>query len=260
MHQYRNCLMLFSVLYLALIPRSGMKAEEDPAELARRPAQFIVTKEVLRPAEKVPPLGVNGWGGCGAIEYAANNLVQNPGNEPIYWKNLHRIMKVDGNRLEIDGPGTSWWDLWGNGFLSGATVRIYRLVDQDGKELPEGENGEPVPGDDPARIRVKQVDKTTIVASGEEPELPDGGWVATKYAEVNRIAHLPPETRRCVDELMITNGRKYWYVVTAVSADGTESGFSTEVSATPRSGLPTATDADRTEDTEDTENPETERK
>ena len=50
-------------------------------------------------------------------------------NEPIYWRDLHRIMKLGPGWFEIDGPGTSWWDLRASGFLSGADLRIYRLVD-----------------------------------------------------------------------------------------------------------------------------------
>ena len=237
-------LMLICTLCMSIFSEWGITAETTDA-MARRPGEFVVTQKILRPTEKVPPLGVNGWGGCGAIEYAANNLVSNSGNEPVYWKNLHRIMKVDGRRIEIDGPGTSWWDLWGNGFLSGSKVRIYRIVDPNGNVLPTRENGEPDLGSDPSNVQVKLVGETTIVAPGVETAIPDGGWVATKYTEVNKIAHLSSQTRRCVDELAITNDRTYWYVMTAVAADGTESEYSMEVSATPQSGLKKATDADR---------------
>jgi hypothetical protein len=76
------------------------------------PAELVVTEQVLRPAEKVPPLEANGCGGGGAVEWAANNFVHNSGNEPVYWRNLHRAAKCGANWFEIDGPGTSWWDLW----------------------------------------------------------------------------------------------------------------------------------------------------
>lgn len=103
-----------AVLALLLAPAlSGLAAAQGPAE-------FTITPQVLRPAAQVPPLGANNWGRCGAVEWAANNFVHNPGNEPVHWRNLHRAVNVGPNWFEIDGPGTSWWDLWGNGFLSGA--------------------------------------------------------------------------------------------------------------------------------------------
>ena len=80
------------------------------------PAEFTVTGTVVRPREKVLPVGANTWGRCGAVEWAANNFVHNPGNEPIYWRNLHRARNVGPNWFEIDGPGTSWYDLWASGF------------------------------------------------------------------------------------------------------------------------------------------------
>jgi hypothetical protein len=112
-----------------LIPAAAdLSAAADPPA----PAELVVTTTVARPAEKVPPLGPNGWGGCGAVEWAANNFVRNAGNEPVYWRNLHRVKDCGPGWFEIDGPGTSWWDLWASGFLSGASLRIYRLVDKDG--------------------------------------------------------------------------------------------------------------------------------
>ena len=54
-------------------------------------AEFVITTQVLRPRDKVPALGANDWGRCGAVEWAANNFVHNSGNEPIYWRNLHRV-------------------------------------------------------------------------------------------------------------------------------------------------------------------------
>ena len=105
------------------------------------PAEITITNTVLRPREKCPPLGANGWGGCGAVEWAANNFVRDSGNEPIYWRDLHRVMKCGPNWFEIDGPGTSWYDLRASGFLSGADLRIYRLVDKSGKSLPLNKEG-----------------------------------------------------------------------------------------------------------------------
>ena len=92
--------------------------------------------------KRCPPLAANAWGGCGAIDWAANNLVRNSGNEPVYCADLHRVMRCGPNWFEIDGPGTSWYDLRASGFLSGADLRIYRLVDKDGKGLPLNKGGD----------------------------------------------------------------------------------------------------------------------
>jgi len=125
----------FSLCLVAAVCLGPLAVAAEVAD-PNAPAEFAVTEKVLRPAEKVPPLGANGWGRCGAIEWAANNFVRNSGNEPIHWQNLHRAMKVGPNWFEIDGGGASWYDLWASGFLSGADVRIYRLVDKEGKGLP----------------------------------------------------------------------------------------------------------------------------
>ncbi|MCX5675818.1 MAG: hypothetical protein NTX87_12505, partial [Planctomycetota bacterium] len=95
---------------LATAPAATPAAAPAPAAAAAEanpnaPAEFTVTATVLRPRDKVMPLGANTWGRCGAVEWAANNFVRNPGNEPIYWRNLHRARNVGPNWLEIDCPG-----------------------------------------------------------------------------------------------------------------------------------------------------------
>ncbi|MEI6500716.1 MAG: hypothetical protein WCP21_06775, partial [Armatimonadota bacterium] len=69
----------------ALLLLSSLVFAADP----NLPAELTLTEQVLRPAAKVPPLGANNWGRCGAIEWAANNFVHNSGNEPVNWRNLH---------------------------------------------------------------------------------------------------------------------------------------------------------------------------
>ena len=196
---------------------------------AADPAELVVTDTVLRPAAQVPPLGANNYGGCGAIEWAANNFVRNSGNEPVYWRNLHRIMQVGPNWFEIDGPGTSWWDLWANGFLSGADVRLYRIVDKAGAPLPTNSAGN---GLDMSRAdHVAFVGKAQVLPEGS-PGFPDGGWVATKYGDVYPNAWIRHGNLSCTDASGVQAGRTYWYTITAISADGKESDFANEVSAT----------------------------
>ncbi len=200
------------------------------------PAQFVITSKVLRPQAKVPPLGANGWGGCGAIEWPANNFVHNSGNEPIHWRNLHRVKECGPNWFEIDGPGTSWWQLWGNGLLSGANLRIYRLVDRDGKGLPASADGNYL---DLAKAdHVQFVGKAQVIPEGTEG-FPDGGWIANPYASPHPNATIRHGNLSCTDCSGVENGRTYWYAVVAVGPGNRESEISNEVSVTPKAGMET---------------------
>ena len=195
------------------------------------PAELVVTTTVARPAEKVPPLGPNNWGGVGAVEWAANNFVRNAGNEPIYWRNLHRVARCGPGWFEIDGPGTSWWDLWNSGFLSGATLRIYRLVDKDGKVLPSRADGK--------NLELAAADHAIFVGKGQvipegAKDFPDGGWIANTYVSPTPNAWIRHGNLSVTDALAIEVGKTYWYAVVAVSADDQESDLSNEVSITPR--------------------------
>ena len=216
---------------LALCLVSSLVAAAEPSA----PAELTVTTDVLRPADKVPPLGANNWGGCGAIQWAANNFVHNSGNEPIYWRNLHRARNVGPNWFEIDGPGTTWYDLWASGFLSGADLRIYRLVDKDGKGLPPRPNGPP---DASAADHVLFVGKGRVLPEGS-PGFPDGGWVADTYSVVYPNANIRNGNLSVTDNSGLQNGRAYWYAVVAVSADNQESPISNEATATPKAGVDT---------------------
>jgi len=216
----------------------GLAAElKPPAANPTAPADLAVTDTVLRPRDKVPPLGPNGWGRCGAVEWAANNFVHNPGNEPVYWRNLHRMKECGPNWFEIDGPGTSWWDLYASGLLSGASLRIYRLVDKDGKTLPLNANGSNL--DVSKADHVVFVGKAQVVPEGA-PGFPDGGWIASRYANVFPNTAIRHGNLSCTDCSGVLNGRTYWYAVVAVSADGKEeSEISNEASAAPQAGADT---------------------
>ena len=76
-------------------------------------------------------LGAGGIGGMGRQQLCLQSR-----QRADLLKNSHRVTKCGDNWFEIDGPGTSWYDLWTSGFLSGVDLRIYRLVDKDGKSLP----------------------------------------------------------------------------------------------------------------------------
>jgi len=200
------------------------------AAFASDPAELTVTDTVLRPAEKVPPLGAGGFGACGAVEWAANNFVANSGNEPIYAKRLSHVTQCGENWFDF-ANGTSWFGLLGNGFLSGADVRIYRLVDKDGQPVP-------LLG---TYIDVSKADHVVLLGKGRivpegSPGFPDGGWVANQYSDVHPYKMLPPTSDTCTDTSGVINGRTYWYAVVAVGPGDTESALSNEASATAKAG------------------------
>ena len=198
---------------------------------AVEPAQVVVGTQVLRPAELVPPLGVNGFGGMGSNNWAANNLIPNPGNEPVVWRNLHRVRSVAADGLiTIDGGGVSWYQLWASGFLSGGKVRIYRLADAQGQALPVA-NGD-IDADRASRL--VKVGETQVVPEGA-PGLPDGGWLVESYGPVHPTSSIDGRNLSVTDT-MVQNGRTYWYTVVTISADGTESELAAEVNATPKTG------------------------
>jgi hypothetical protein len=150
--------------------------------------------------------------------------------------------------FEIDGPGTSWWQLWGNGLLSGASLRIYRLVDRQGNSLPLNADGNYL---DLAKAdHVRFVGKAQVIPEGAE-DFPDGGWIANPYAAPFPNAWIRHGNLSCTDCSGIENGRTYWYAVIAVGPGNQESPISNEVNATPKAGIDTpprvlvASDGDR---------------
>lgn len=223
-----------SVLLLGVVSAGGpawMRPARgaDGVADANAPAVFRVTDSVIRPRDQVPPLGVNNWGGCGAIEWAANNFVRNSGNEPVYWRNMHRAKNIGPNWFEIDGPGTSWWDLWNSGLLSGAALRVYRLVDIDGNPLPE--KGDSYDAD--KADHVEFVGRAQIAPAGATG-FPDGGWIANAYCHPFPNGWIRHGNLTATDASGLENGRTYWYTVVAVGTDNQESSNANEASATPR--------------------------
>jgi hypothetical protein len=193
------------------------------------PARVVVGTEVLRPADLVPPLGVNSFGGMGSNNWAANNLIPNPGNEPVVWRNFHRVRSVaDNGLITIDGGGVSWYQLWASGFLSGASVRIYRLADAQGQPLPVVNND--IDANQAARLI--KVGETRVAPEGSAG-LPDGGWLVESYGPVHPTSSIDGRNVTATDATVI-NGRTYWYTLVTTSADGTESELASEVSVTPQ--------------------------
>ena len=208
--------------YPASVPRLDIgrrsRGNDDQRGPAGRTRRICGDGSVLRPAEKVPPLGANAWGRCGSIEFAANNFVRNPGNEPIHRRELHRVSKCGPGWFEVEGPGTSWFDLYASGLFSGASARIYRLVDSAGKALPRKGNYLDITRAD----HVILVGKTHVLPEGSEG-FPEGGWVVARYSAPFPNGIVGQGNLRCTDNDGIVNGREYFYMVTALGPGERES-------------------------------------
>ncbi len=209
---------------------------DNPSPLAADPngsADLTITNNVVRTRDKVPPIGALDWGEQGAINWGANNFIVDPGNEPVYEKNYFRVSESGPNWFNIeDGKDVTFGDVLGSGFFSGTTLRIYRLVDKDGKSLPVKMQGD-------KNIDVTTADHVLFVGTGQvipegAPDFPEGGWVCTKYstfwgAKTCRYGNL---TATDIAP-WLGDGKTYWYAVKAVTAGNVQSDISNEVSITP---------------------------
>ncbi len=216
---------------LLSLPVAAQQADVAKAN-PKAPATITVSNTVIRPRNKVMPLGANNFGGMGPVDFIANNFINNPYNEPMSVRHLYRVAKSFGNSAELDRGGASKYDLYSSGYLSGAYVRVYRLVDKNGKSLPQkGDNPNDTYIDMDKAASVKLVRTGRVIPEGA-PGFPSGGWVANKYVNVKSFDPLRNNLNH-TDFLFQQPGRAYFYVVTAIDANGNESEYSNEVAATP---------------------------
>jgi hypothetical protein len=153
------------------------------------PAKFTITTDVLVPAERIEPLGVNRDGDPGGCQFGENTFIRNPGNEPFHWRLMARVIKInDDGSVVIDSPMSEWNGALKSGFYSGADVRIYRLVDKSDGKLPKKPHRSskdarrPFFKDcfymDPADAdHVQFVGRTRVIPKGAKG-YPMGGWIA----------------------------------------------------------------------------------
>ena len=166
--------------WLAAFLGSTVAAASVRADL-NTPAEFKVTDTVVRAAKDFVPLGVDGYGERGT-DYAGNNFFHNAGNEPIHWGELFRATNIEGKTFELANQSTGFYELYNDGLLSGASVRIYRIVDQAGNPLPVAENAKQPAlanfANIPAGAHVILVGKSHVLAAGEGG-FKNGGWVVS---------------------------------------------------------------------------------
>jgi len=142
-------------------------------------AVFTITNDVLVSGDKIQPVGVNRAGDPGGTKYSRNTFVRNSGNEPFNLRLMARIRGIyDDGSVWLD-TGTDRFLAYKDGYRSGANVRIYRLVNTEGENLPLEEkekNGYKysfINTKDAHHVRF--VGKTRVVPIGDK-KLPMGGW------------------------------------------------------------------------------------
>lgn len=187
-------------------------------------ADFTITTRLV--ATNTPPIGINELGDPGGTSFSAGNLIPDSGFEPISIRRYWRTTRTGSNWMELDGGGVTDWHLVQSGYLSGADVRIYRLVDANGDPLPF-ENGS---------LDLTEADRFIKVREGRvippgAPDFPLGGWVATQYAQPAKVWGTR-SSLSFTDAQWVDNGTTYYYTVTAVS-DGSATSLSTVVESDP---------------------------
>ena len=143
-----------------------------------------VGQEVIAPAGELEPLGVNAFGDIGGLDESSGNLIHQSGFEMIHMRNLYRVLDCGKEKgfywITLDGPSTSDHLRYYTGMYSGAALRAYRFVDEQGIALPIEENGH-VQGGKIINMagldHVVKLFETTVVPKGHKT-FPRGGWIA----------------------------------------------------------------------------------
>ena len=158
----------------------GVMASATWAANPNAPAEITVTTQTM--ARGVEGVGANWTTVAGGTNFAINNHVWSSGFEPIVWRKIARVERAGENWIEWDshgGPG--YWNLAWTGLGNGATVRFYRIVDEDGQPLAYG-HGTDYNGIAGADHVVFLGEATVPLPSAEFPE---GGYIANDDRDGN---------------------------------------------------------------------------
>jgi hypothetical protein len=153
-------------------PPSGMSCRCLAASTST-PAVLAITDTVV--AHNIEPIGANLTSIAGGTNFAINNHVWSSGFEPIVWRKFVRIERAGDNWFEWDshgGPG--YWNLAWTGLGNGASVRIYRIVNQDGKPLSFGDGKDMNDCSGAHHVEFIGADKIPLPS----PQFPQGGYLA----------------------------------------------------------------------------------
>lgn len=128
--RWASCLIAGGIISAVLSSGTSFAAVNPLA-----PFEATITNTLA--ASGVEPLGANIGTVAGGTNFAINNLVKGSGFEPFVIRELQRISFADSGYITWNGDGgVTRWDLFGPGFLNGAEIRFYRLVDAAGNPLP----------------------------------------------------------------------------------------------------------------------------
>jgi len=137
------------------------------------PTDIFITDDII--TNNIEPIGANISSVMGGTNFAINNLIPNSGFEPIVIRKFVRINRAGSNWFEWDqegGPG--YWNLAWTGYLNGATVRFYRIVNKNNNPLSYHN------GDNMADI--KGADHVIFLGEANIPtpnsSFPNGGYIA----------------------------------------------------------------------------------
>jgi hypothetical protein len=131
------------------------------------PAEFTVTENVAW--NDIEPIGANMTLITGGTNFATNNFIWGSGMEPAVGRYLIRVERFGPDWMEWDQSfgGVHMWLQNATGFGDGATVRIYRIVDENGQPLSYA-NGTDL-SDATGADHVVFLGETVV---------PQGGWIA----------------------------------------------------------------------------------
>ncbi|NTW46332.1 MAG: hypothetical protein HGB18_04770, partial [Candidatus Moranbacteria bacterium] len=151
--------------------------DADDADASDNPgatADITIGTDVV--TSGVEAIGANLTSVAGGTNFAINNFVHSSGFEPAFFRDLQRIQRTgvkNGYRwIEWDyNGGMNGWDTRATGFWNGATVRFYRLVDENGNPLSYSSSMHDPSG----------ADHVVFLGEAHIPEpneaLPNGGFV-----------------------------------------------------------------------------------
>jgi hypothetical protein len=154
-----------------------------PLLVGAQTATITVTRDVIRSADELEPLGLNRFGDVGGMSASSGNIIEQGGFEPVSMRDLYHVIECGQDKghywVTLDGAGTSKWLRYDTGAYSGARLRAYRFLDADGNSLPyrtaNVEGGKMI--DTKNVAQVKPLFDSRVLPKGT-PDFPDGGWLA----------------------------------------------------------------------------------
>ncbi len=122
MTRSRSILSTILIVCLCAVPAMAQKnkAGAGPSDFKVRPAEFTVTTDVVN--EDLEPFTIT------AGAFGNTMMMKNIASfEPVNFRNLIRVTENADNR--IIGGNIDMWDSWGSGYLDGADIMVYRIID-----------------------------------------------------------------------------------------------------------------------------------